>query len=114
LEANRLIVKGLYFGGHNYTIKRYWETGPIKIYPKYLDYGYISYKEYSGTLKYYIYAGNHEVSEHKYSITGCFTLIGKAYIYLSIKCIYYKGPYFAISNSCFKKRIVIEEVKKKK
>jgi hypothetical protein len=45
---------------------------------------------------------------------GYSTLIGKAYIYLPIKYIYYKGPYFAISNSCPKRRIVIEEVKKKK
>jgi hypothetical protein len=114
LEADRLIAKGLYFGGHNYTVERYWETGPIEIYPKCLDYGYTSYRGYSGTPKYYICAGNYEASEYKYPITGCSTLTGKACIYLPIKYIYYKGPHFTISNSCFKKRIVIEEVKKKK
>ena len=31
-----------------------------------------------------------------------------------MKCIHCKGPHFAISNSCPKKRIVIEEAKKKK
>jgi hypothetical protein len=114
LEADRLIIKGLYFGGHNYTVERYWETGPIKIYFKYLDYGYTSYRGCLETPKYYIYAGNYEASEYKYLITGCSTLTGKAYIYLPIRYIYCKGPYFTISNSCSKKRIVIEEVKKKK
>jgi hypothetical protein len=88
--------------------------GPTKIYSKYLDYGYTSYGGCSGTLKYYIYTGNHEANEYKYPITGYSTLIGKAYIYLPIKYIYYKGPHFAISNNCSKKRIVIKEVKKKK
>jgi hypothetical protein len=114
LEADRLIVKGLYFGGYNYTVERYWEIGPTEICPKCLDYGYTSYRGCSGTPKYYIYAGNHEANEYKYPITGCSTLIGKAYIHLPIKCIYCKGPYFAISNSCPKRRIVIEEAKKKK
>jgi hypothetical protein len=112
--VDRLIIKGLYFGGYNYIIERYWEIGPTKIYSKYLDYGYTSYRGYLETPKYYIYVGNYEANEYKYPITGYSTLIGKAYIYLFIKYIYYKGPYFAIFNSCSKKRIVIEEVKKKK
>jgi hypothetical protein len=88
--------------------------GPTEIYPKYLDYGYTSYRGYLGIPKYYIYAGNYEASEYKYLITGYSTLTGKACIYLPIKYMHYKGPYFTISNSCPKKRIVIEEIKKKK
>jgi hypothetical protein len=104
----------LYFGEYNHTIERYWETGPTKIYPKYLNYGHTSYRGYLGTPKYYIYIGNHEANEHKCPIIGCSIPIGKAYIHLPMKCIHYKGPYFAISNSYPKKRIVIEEIKKKK
>jgi hypothetical protein len=95
-------------------VDRYWETGPVEIYPKYLEYGYTNFGSYSKTPKYYIYAGNHEVNEYKYPITGYSILIGKAYIYLPIKYINCKGPYFAISNSCPKKRAAIEEVKRKK
>jgi hypothetical protein len=95
-------------------VDRYWEIGPAEICPKCLEYRYTSFGGCSKTLKYYICAGNHEVNEYKYPIMGCFILIGKACIYLSIKCINRKGPYFAISNSCLKKRVVIEEVKRKK
>jgi hypothetical protein len=95
-------------------VDRYWETGPAEIYPKCLEYRYTSFEGYSKTPKYYIYAGNHEANEHKYPITGCSTLTGKACIYLPIKCINCKGPHFAISNSCLKKRAAIKEVKRKK
>jgi hypothetical protein len=87
---------------------RYWEIGPAEIYPKYLKYGHTSFGGYSKTPKYYIYAGNYEANEYKYSITGYSILTGKAYIYLPIKYINYKGPYFAISNSYLKKRATIE------
>jgi hypothetical protein len=93
------MVKGLYFGGYNYKVDRYWETGLIEICFKYLKYGYTSFGGCSKTLKYYIYAGNYEVNEHKYLITGCSTLTRKACIYLLIKCINYKGPHFIIFNN---------------
>jgi hypothetical protein len=108
------MVKGLYFGGYNYKVDRYWETGLAEIYPKYLEYRHTSFGGCSKTPKYYIYAGNYEVNEHKYLITGCFILTGKACIYLPIKYINCKRPYFAISNSYLKKRAAIEEVKRKK
>jgi hypothetical protein len=108
------MVKGLYFGGYNHKMDRYWETGLAEICPKCLEYGYISFGGYSKTPKYYICAGNHEANEYKCFITGCSILTGKACIYLPIKCINCKGPYFAIFNSCLKKRIAIEEVKRKK
>jgi hypothetical protein len=93
---------------------RYWEIGPAEIYPKYLEYEYISFGGCSKTPKYYICAGNHEANEHKYLITGYSILTGKACIYLSVKYINCKGPHFAIFNSCPKKRAAIEEVKRKK
>jgi hypothetical protein len=93
---------------------RYWKIGSAEICPKCPEYGYTSFGGYSKTLKYYICAGNYEVNEYKYPITGYSILIGKAYIYLPIKYINYKGPYFAISNSYLKKRAAIEEVKRKK
>jgi hypothetical protein len=114
LEADKLIAKGLHFGGYNHTVDRYWETGPEEICPKCLEYGHTSYKGCSKPPKCYICAGNHEASEHKCPITGCSTLTGKACIHLPIKCIHCKGPHFAISNSCPRKRAVIEEAKKKK
>jgi hypothetical protein len=40
--------------------------------------------------------------------------MGKACIHLPIKCVHCKGPHFAISNNCPKKRAAIEEAKKKK
>jgi hypothetical protein len=95
-------------------VDRYWETRPAEIYPKCLEYGYTSFGGCSKTPKYYIYTGNHEANEYKYPITGCSILTGKAYIYLPVKYINYKGPYFAIFNSCPKKRVAIEEVKRKK
>jgi hypothetical protein len=108
------MAKGLYFGGYNYKVDRYWETGPVEIYFKCLEYGYTSFGGCSKTPKCYICAGNYEVNEYKYLITGCSILTGKACIYLPVKCINYKGPYFAIFNSCLKKRAAIEEVKRKK
>jgi hypothetical protein len=93
---------------------RYWETKPAEICPKYLKYGYTSFGGCFKILKCYICAGNHEANEHKYPIMGYFILTGKACIYLPIKYINYKGPYFAISNSYPKKRAAIEEVKRKK
>jgi hypothetical protein len=95
-------------------VDRYWETGPAEICRKYLEYGYISFGGCSKTPKCYICAGNHEVNEYKYPITGYSILTGKAYIYLSVKYINCKEPYFIISNSCLKKRVVIEEAKRKK
>jgi hypothetical protein len=95
-------------------VDRYWEIGPAEIYPKCLEYKYTSFGGCSKTLKYYIYAGNHEVNKYKYPITGYFILTGKAYIYLPIKYINRKGPYFAISNNYLKKRVAIKEAKRKK
>jgi hypothetical protein len=95
-------------------VDRYWEIGLAEIYLKYLEYRYTSFGGCFKTPKYYIYAGNHEVNEYKYFITGYSILIGKGYIYLPIKYINYKGPYFAISNSYLKKRAAIEEIKRKK
>jgi hypothetical protein len=108
------MAKGLYFGGYNYKVDRYWETGLVEICFKCLEYGYTSFGGCSKTPKCYICAGNHEANEHKCPITGCFILTGKAYIYLPVKYINCKGSYFAISNSCLKKRAAIEEVKRKK
>jgi hypothetical protein len=95
-------------------VDRYWETGPAEICPKYLEYRYTNFGGCFKTPKYYIYAGNHEANEYKYPITGYSILTGKACIYLPVKYINCKGPYFAISNSCLKKRVTIEEVKRKK
>jgi hypothetical protein len=95
-------------------VDRYWEIGLAEIYPKYLEYRYTSFGGYFKTPKYYIYAGNHEVNKYKYPITGCSILTEKAYIYLLIKYINCKGPYFAIFNSYLKKRATIKEVKRKK
>jgi hypothetical protein len=114
LEADKFIAKGLYFGGYNHTVERYWEIGPEEICPKCLEYGYTSYRGCLKASKCYICAGNHEANEHKCPITGCSVLIGKACIHLSIKCIHCKGSHFTISNNCLKKRVAIEEVKKKR
>jgi hypothetical protein len=95
-------------------VDRYWETGPTEIYPKYLEYRYTSFGGCSKTPKYYIYAGNHETNEHKYPITSYSIPTGKACIHLPIKYINYKGPYFAISNNCLKKKAAIKEIKRKK
>jgi hypothetical protein len=108
------MAKGLHFGGYNHKVDRYWETGPAEICPKCLEYEYTSFGGCSKTPKYYIYAGNHEANEYKYPITGYSIPTGKAYIYLPIKYINYKGPHFAISNNCPKKRAAIEEAKRKK
>src|SRR5947207_842094 len=108
------MTKGLYFGGYNHKVDRYWETRPAEICPKCLEYGHTSFGGYSRTPKCYICAGNYEINEHKCPITGCFILTGKAYIYLPVKCINCKGSYFAISNNCLKKKVAIKEVKKRK
>jgi len=39
---------------------------------------------------------------------------GKAYIYLLIKCIYYKGAYLATASYCPKRRSAIEAAKEAK
>ena len=114
LEADEFMAKGLHFGGYNHKVDRYWETGPAEICPKCLEYGHTSFGGCSRTPKCYICAGNHEANEHKYPITGCSTPAGKACIHLPVKCINCKGPHFAISNSCPKKRAAIEEAKRKK
>jgi hypothetical protein len=114
LVADKLMAQGLYFGGHNHMADRYWETGPEEICPKCLEYGHTSFGGCSKTPKCYICAGNHQANEHKCPITGCSTPVGKACIHLPIKCINCKGPHFAISNNCPKKRAVIEEAKRKK
>ena len=114
LEADRLITKGLYFGGFNHTVDRYWETGPEEIYLRCLEYGHYSYRGCSRAPRCYICAGNHEASEHKCPIIGCSALPGKACIHLPVKCVHCKGPYIATSNACPKRRAAIEEVKAKK
>jgi hypothetical protein len=114
IEADELMAKGLYFGGYNHKVDRYWETGPAEICPKCLEYGHTSFGGCSKTPKCYICAGNHEANEHKCPITGCSTPAGKACIHLPVKCINCKGPHLAISNSCPKKRAAIEEVRRKK
>jgi hypothetical protein len=114
LEADTLIAKGLLFGGYNHTVDRYWEIGPEEICPKCLEFGHTSYRGCTGTSKCYICAGNHEANEHKCPITNCSTPVGKACIHLPVKCIHCKGPHFAISKSCPKRRAAIEEAKKKK
>src|SRR5438105_2530926 len=113
LEADKLIAKRLYFGGYNHTADRYWETGPEEICLKCLEYGHTSYRGCSRTPKCYIYTRDYKAKDHKCPITGYSALIGKVYIHLPIKCIHCKGPYFAISNNCPKKRAAIEEAKKK-
>ena len=114
LEADKLMAKGLHFGGYNHKADRYWEIVPAEICPKCLEYGHTSFGGCSKTSKCYICAGNHEANEHKCPITGCSTPAGKACIHLPVKCINCKGPHFAISNNCPKKRVAIEEAKKRK
>jgi hypothetical protein len=113
-EADKLMAKGLYFGGHSHTVDRYWETGPEEICPKCLEFGHTSYGGCSRAPKCYICAGDHEAKDHKCPITGCSTLTGRACIHLPIKCIHCKGSHLATSNSCPKKRTAIEEAKRKK
>src|SRR5436853_892384 len=108
------MIKRLYFKGYSYTIDRYWETEPKEIYPKCLKYKHISYKKYLKPPKYYIYISDYEAKDYKYLIIRYLTLIKRAYIYLFIKYIYYKDPYFAISNNCPKKKIAIKKTKRKK
>jgi len=113
-EADSLIAKGLYFGGYNHTVDRYWEVGPEEICPRCLEYGHTSYRGCNKPPKCYICTGNHEANEHKCQITGCSAIQGKACVYLPVKCIYCKGPHLATSNNCPKRREVIEEAKKRK
>ena len=114
LEADKLIAKSLYFEGYNHIVDRYWETRPVEICLKCLEYKHISFKSCSKASKCYICARNHEANEYKCLIIDCFTLAKKACIHLSVKCINCKSPHFAISNSCPKKRAAIKETKKKK
>ncbi len=113
LKINKLIIKRLYFRDYNHIIERYQKTKFEKICLKCLKYKYTNYKECSKTLKYYIYVKNYKIINYKYSITSYLTLMKKVYIYLFIKCIYYKSSYFIISNNCFKKKTIIEKNKKK-
>jgi hypothetical protein len=114
LEADKLMAKGLYFGGFSHTVDRYWETGLEEICPRCLEYGHSSYRGCSKALRCYICTGNHEASEHKCPITGYSTLPGKACIHLPVKCIHCKGPHLATSISCPKRKVAIEEAKAKK
>jgi len=114
LEADKLMAKGLHFGGFNHTVDRYWETGPEEICPRCLEYGHSSYRGCSKAPRCYICAGDHEATEHKCPITGCSTLPGKACIHLPVKCIHCKGPHQATSIYCPKRKAAIEEAKKKK
>ena len=74
LKADKLMIKGLYFGGYNHTVDRYWETGPEEICPRCLEYSHVSFRACTKPARCYICAGPHEVSEHKCPITGCLTL----------------------------------------
>src|SRR5271154_146646 len=114
LEADRLMAKGLYFGGYNHTVDRYWETGPEEICPRCLEYGHTNYRACKKPAKCYICAGDHEANEHKCPITNCTALQGKACVHLPIKCIHCKGSHLAISSSCPKRRAAIEETRAKK
>ena len=114
LEADKLMAKDLHFGGYNHKVDRYWKTRPAEICLKCLEYGHTSFGGCSKTPKCYICARNHEANKHKCLIIDYFTPVGKACIYLSIKCINCKDPYFAISNNYLKKKAAIEEAKRKK
>src|SRR5271155_2241707 len=114
LEADKLTTKGLYFGGYNHTVDRYWETGPEKICPKCLEYGHTSYRACTAPAKCYICAGSHEASEHKCLISSCTAVQGKSCIHWPIKCVHCKGPHIAISSSCPKRKAAIEVAKAKK
>ena len=98
LEVDKLIAKGLYFGGYNHIVDRYWEIGPEEICPKCLEYRHISYRGCLRIPKYYIYTENYKAKNHKCLIIGYSALIGKAYIYLPIKYILQRPPFYHLQQ----------------
>ena len=108
------MAKGLYFGGYNYTVERYWGLGLEEIYPKCGEYGHITFRGYTKPPRCYIYAGLHEASEHQYPVQTCIAKIGKPCIYLLIKCIHYNGAHLITASYYPKKRSAIEAAKEVK
>ena len=114
LEADRLITKGLHFGGYNHTVNRYWDIGPEEICSKCGDYGHTKYKGCTKPARCYICAGAHEANEHKCPVTTCQAIVGKPCVHLSIKCIHCAESHLITFSYCPKRRTAIKAAKKAK
>jgi len=114
LEADRLMAKGLHFGGYNHTVDRYWGLGPDEICPKCGEYGHTTFRGCTGPPRCYICAGPHEASEHQCPVQTCTAKTGKACVHLPIKCIHCKGAHLATASYCPKRRSAIEAAKEAK
>jgi hypothetical protein len=112
--ADRAIAHGLFFGGFNHKVDRFWEIGPTEICPKCCEFGHTAYKACKNTPRCYICAGGHEAIEHQCSIIGCNARIGKPCIHLPLKCTHCKGAHLATSISCPQRKKAIAIAKEKK
>ena len=112
--ADKISANGLFFGGYNHKVDRFWEIGLGKICPRCCEYGHIIYKACKAAPKCYICAGAHDALEHKCPIIGCSARTGKPCVHLPIKCIHCKGAHMATSVYCPKRKQAIEIAKKGK
>jgi hypothetical protein len=110
--ADRITANGLFFGGHNHKVDRFWEIGPGEICSKCCEYGHTAYKACKAPPRCYICSGAHDALEHKCPVTDCSARTGKPCIHLPIKCTHCKGAHMATSAYCPKRKQAIEIAKK--
>jgi hypothetical protein len=100
-EARKMLINGLRFGGHRFSIEHFWQLGADSVCPRCCGIGHTSYRAYGDQPPcYYIYAGNYKGIEHAYKVITCQAKTGIAYIHLPAKYGNYRGDHPATARLC--------------
>lgn len=100
-EANRLLAKGVWFGGVCHKVELYRQIGPDSMCPTCCHWGHTTYNcPNSEIQRCELCSGPHLTQNHQCTINGCNKGRGKQCIHITIKCANCGVKHTASSHSC--------------
>jgi hypothetical protein len=112
--SDRIIAKGLFFGGQNHKSERFIEARPQELCLNCYQFGHNKYQKCENRLKCYLCGGNHSGLEHKCLIKGCTAKTSQICTHIEARCVNCLGTHITTSETCPKKREIIRQEKEKK
>ncbi|KAI6247431.1 hypothetical protein HI914_04054 [Erysiphe necator] len=99
--ADRLLAKGVWFGGACHRVEPFRQIGPDSMCPTCCHWGHTTYNcPNPGNQRCELCAGAHLSKNHQCAIIGCNKGRGKSCIHLTMKCANCDGKHMASSHSC--------------
>ncbi|POS86789.1 hypothetical protein EPUL_002559 [Erysiphe pulchra] len=100
-QANRLMAKGVWFGGVCHKVERYRQVGPNSMCPTCCRWGHTTYNCPNLEIqRCELCSGPHLTENHQCTITGCNNGRGKQCIHMIAKCAICGGKHTASSHPC--------------